>query len=117
MSDASFSLFPRDITVHVPQELLIQQLQEELSSLRNRANQLDIARQGKGDYFAFPGDVGGGTSVSEWKGKLVRAAKHIAQLVREKQQLTELSNRLQAELKQAGKSCIAQSSGRGLDWK
>ncbi|PVD37458.1 hypothetical protein C0Q70_00048 [Pomacea canaliculata] len=84
------------------QELLIQQLQEELSSLRNRANQLDIARQGKGDYFAFPGDVGGGTSVSEWKGKLVRAAKHIAQLVREKQQLTELSNRLQAELKQAG---------------
>ncbi|XP_076459611.1 coiled-coil domain-containing protein 57-like [Babylonia areolata] len=80
------------------QELVIQQLQDELNSLRQR---------GVSAGFNLPDGKGGaggiGTdSAPALRAKLQQAAKHIAQLVKEKQQLLELSNKLRAELKHAG---------------
>ncbi|KAL8592659.1 hypothetical protein ACOMHN_037599 [Nucella lapillus] len=79
------------------QELVIQQLQDELSSLRDRGAGVGFDPSGKGG----PGGTGSDLAPA-LRLKLHHAAKHIAQLVREKQQLLELSNKLRAELKQAG---------------
>ena len=78
---------------------MIQQLQEELKSLRQRGAGLGVDLDGKGGQ----GAAGSGSdSAPGLRAKLHQAAKHIAQLVKEKQQLLELSNKLRAELKQAG---------------
>ncbi|XP_070187035.1 coiled-coil domain-containing protein 57-like isoform X2 [Littorina saxatilis] len=76
------------------QELVIQQLQEELKSSRQRAASAGFE----------PHEAAGTSSdsPSEHKAKLRQAAQLITQLVREKQQLLELSNKLRAELKLAG---------------
>ena len=82
---------------------MIQQLQEELNSLRQRSAGQGFDPQAKGGY----GPAGSGSgSVSELRGKLHQAAKYIAQLAKEKQQLLDLSNKLRAELKQAGRVII-----------
>ena len=55
-------------------------------------------------------DLGSGVSrgvttnatIEQLQHKLKAAAKHIAQLAKEKQQLIEMGNRLRAELKKAG---------------
>jgi hypothetical protein len=72
---------------------VIQQLEGELSGMRQRLTGLGLDSKGDGSAE---------DSASALRSKLHRAAKHIAQLVKEKQQLLELSNKLRAELKQAG---------------
>ncbi|KAK7493273.1 hypothetical protein BaRGS_00015399 [Batillaria attramentaria] len=84
------------------QELVIHQLKEELSSLRQRAAGLGLDPGGKQEHGAARTGFELGGSASELRAKLHKAARHIAQLAREKQQLIELSNKLRAELKQAG---------------
>ena len=48
--------------------------------------------------------------MGELQRRLQQAARHVAQLVKEKQQLLELSNKLRAELNQAGKNLSLVSS-------
>ncbi|XP_060080442.1 coiled-coil domain-containing protein 57-like [Ylistrum balloti] len=77
------------------QELMIQQLEDEISRLRQQAPEqegsVDLGPQGHAKG-----------SVEDLKHKLKGAAKHIAQLAKEKQQLIEMGNRLRADLKKAG---------------
>ena len=78
---------------------MIQQLQEELNSLRQRSASQGFDPQARGSH----GTAGSGSdSVPELRARLHQAAKHVAQLVKEKQQLLDLSNKLRGELKQAG---------------
>eukprot|EP00105_Crassostrea_gigas_P017732 XP_011435624.1 PREDICTED: coiled-coil domain-containing protein 57 [Crassostrea gigas] len=75
------------------QELVIQQLQDEILNLR------------KGATNALTADIAAtnnSSPVQELKSKLKLAAKHIAQLAKERQQLIEMGNKLRAELNKAG---------------
>ena len=80
------------------QELLIQQLQDEIKSLRDQGSDL-----GGG------GDLGGGQGVTtnatiqNLQQKLKNAARKITELAKERQQLIEMGNKLRSELKKAGK--------------
>ncbi|XP_033742493.1 coiled-coil domain-containing protein 57-like isoform X2 [Pecten maximus] len=77
------------------QELMIQQLEDEISRLRQQAPELE------GSVDLGPkGHIKGSTA--DLQHKLKVAAKHIAQLAKEKQQLIEMGNRLRADLKKAG---------------
>ncbi|XP_064640433.1 coiled-coil domain-containing protein 57-like isoform X2 [Lineus longissimus] len=77
------------------QELVIQQLHEELERLRRH-------HAGQDSQLGFDASfksVGHGiTQVTQLRGKLKMAAKHISQLAKEKQQLIEVGNRMRAEL-------------------
>ena len=79
------------------QELLIQQLQDEIKSLRDQGSDL-----GGG------GDLGGGQGVTtnatiqNLQQKLKNAARKITELAKERQQLIEMGNKLRSELKKAG---------------
>ncbi|OWF50285.1 coiled-coil domain-containing protein 57-like [Mizuhopecten yessoensis] len=77
------------------QELMIQQLEDEISRLRQQApvpeGSVDLSWNGPTK-----------NSTVELQAKLKVAAKHIAQLAKEKQQLIEMGNRLRADLKKAG---------------
>ena len=87
---SSFTLFHSHFinnSIFGHQELLIQQLQDQITDLRQRH------LPDSGDASADP---------SELKQKLRQAALFIQQLAREKQQLIEVGNRLRAELVKAG---------------
>lgn len=58
----------------------------------------------KGATNALTADIAATNSspVQELKSKLKLAAKHIAQLAKERQQLIEMGNKLRAELNKAG---------------
>lgn len=77
------------------QELMIQQLEDELSRLRQQAPEpegsVNLSQEGHSKG-----------SAADLHNKLKIAAKHIAQLAKEKQQLIEMGNRLRADLKKAG---------------
>ncbi|XP_022315255.2 coiled-coil domain-containing protein 57-like [Crassostrea virginica] len=75
------------------QELLIQQLQDEILNLRKGAVQ---------NLTADTSSTNDNSPVQELKNKLKLAAKHIAQLARERQQLIEMGNKLRSELNKAG---------------
>ncbi|XP_059165716.1 coiled-coil domain-containing protein 57-like [Physella acuta] len=75
------------------QELYIQQLQSELSQLRQRAVTIEDAR------LDFLGNKLDQSSAGDLKNKLKMAAMKIVQLAKENQQLTESNNRLRMELK------------------
>ena len=93
---------------------MIQQLQEELNSLRQRSAGQGFDPQAKGGH----GPEGSGSdSVSELRGKLHQAAKYIAQLAKEKQQLLDLSNKLRAELKEAGRVIIVTGNSQSCFWR
>lgn len=51
-------------------------------------------------------------SVDNLQQKLKSAAKHIAQLAKERQQLIEICNRLRADLKKAGQLIMAEGDER-----
>lgn len=74
-------------------ELLIQQLQDEILNLRKGAMQ---------NLTADTSATNDNSAVQELKNKLKLAAKHIAQLARERQQLIEMGNKLRSELNKAG---------------
>lgn len=74
------------------QELVIQQLQDEISHLYQQHDHLYGPDKVKD---AAPGDSDGGR-------KLKAALHHIRQLTREKQQLIDLGNRMRAELNKHG---------------
>ncbi|XP_063445953.1 coiled-coil domain-containing protein 57-like [Mytilus trossulus] len=76
------------------QELVIQQLQDEMSRLKQQASHVTSS----GPIRKQSSNV----QVEELQEKLKSAAKHIAQLAKERQQLIEMGNRLRAELKKAG---------------
>ncbi|CAC5378969.1 unnamed protein product [Mytilus coruscus] len=76
------------------QELVIQQLQDEMSRLKQQASHVSSS----GPIRKQSSNV----QVEELHEKLKSAAKHIAQLAKERQQLIEMGNRLRAELKKAG---------------
>lgn len=81
------------------QELFIQQLQDEIERLNKK-----ILSQNNINSNAIGGD---GITINELnyikeiknlKSKLKTLAKHVSQLIQEKQQLIEMSNQLRAEL-------------------
>ena len=80
---------------------MIQQLEDEL--LRARSKQALL-----GDAIPSALEVGRGqglttnAAIEELQQKLRNAARQIAQLAKEKQQLIEMGNRLRAQLKEAG---------------
>jgi len=79
------------------QELMIQQLQDEILSLKQQ-----------GAEFSAPSSAGSDSGppsnqVRALQSKLRNAARKITELAREKQLLIEMGNKLRAELKQAGK--------------
>ena len=79
-------------------ELLIQQLQDEILNLRKGAVQ---------NLTADTSATNDNSPVQELKNKLKLAAKHIAQLARERQQLIEMGNKLRAELNKAGTASVS----------
>ena len=79
-------------------ELLIQQLQDEILNLRKGAMQ---------NLTADTSATNDNSAVQELKNKLKLAAKHIAQLARERQQLIEMGNKLRAELNKAGTASVS----------
>ncbi|XP_052770763.1 coiled-coil domain-containing protein 57-like isoform X1 [Mya arenaria] len=81
------------------QELLIQQLQGEILSLKQHGAQFP---GGGGSESGDSGAVGHSNQVHALHGKLKNAARKITELAREKQQLIEMGNKLRAELKRAG---------------
>lgn len=84
------------------QELVIQQLQDEILNIRKGGNQgsgTKGSNQGSGTNDAVTND---NAAIQELKNKLKLAAKHIAQLARERQQLIEMGNKMRAELNKAG---------------
>ncbi|KAK3090504.1 hypothetical protein FSP39_012356 [Pinctada imbricata] len=86
------------------QELVIQQLQDEIMSLRQGG--LPSASLSK------PQDTN--STVRELQQKLKTAARHIAQLAKERQQLIEMGNRLRADMKKAGmKPTSVPTGGKG----
>ncbi|KAJ8319441.1 hypothetical protein KUTeg_004532 [Tegillarca granosa] len=78
------------------QELVIQQLQDEIMRLKQAGHvtESEPIRKSKG--------FDSNTNVENLQQKLKSAAKHIAQLAKERQQLIEICNRLRADLKKAG---------------
>ncbi len=88
---------------------MIQQLQEELlqlSKLQLRGEQLDSSRLPLSDSLYPDKGTSDTKIVARLKGKLQTAARHIATLAREKQQLIEVGNRLRAELKKHGMTSV-----------
>lgn len=77
------------------QELVIQQLQDEISRLKQQGSHVTTSGPMKKQSSS-------NVHVEELQEKLKSAAKHIAQLAKERQQLIEMGNRLRAELKKAG---------------
>ncbi|XP_041363903.1 coiled-coil domain-containing protein 57-like [Gigantopelta aegis] len=81
------------------QELMIQQLEDELLRFRTKPTLL-------GDCVPTEVNRGQGlttnAAIEELQHKLRNAARQIAQLARDKQQLIEMGNRLRAQLKEAG---------------
>ncbi|XP_062605506.1 coiled-coil domain-containing protein 57-like [Saccostrea cucullata] len=75
------------------QELVIQQLQDEILNLRKGVIQASTTESAT---------TGNSAVVQELKNKLKLAAKHIAQLAKERQQLIEMGNKLRAELNKEG---------------
>jgi hypothetical protein len=73
----------------VLQELVIQQLQDEILNIKKGGNQSN-------------GVTNDNEVIWELKNKLKLAAKHIAQLAKERQQLIEMGNKMRAELNKAG---------------
>ncbi|XP_060556177.1 coiled-coil domain-containing protein 57-like [Ruditapes philippinarum] len=79
------------------QELLIQQLQDEIMSLKKQgaefmSNEHDDGRHGQNK----------GSQVQALQQKLRNAARKIMELAKEKQQLIEMGNKLRSELKNSG---------------
>jgi predicted RNase H-like nuclease (RuvC/YqgF family) len=77
--------------------LLIQQLQDEIMSLKKQgaefmSNEHDDGRHGQNK----------GSQVQALQQKLRNAAKKIMELAKEKQQLIEMGNKLRSELKNSG---------------
>ena len=76
--------------------MVIQQLQDEIARWKQQASHVIpsglMTKQSSSNAH-----------VDELQEKLRSAAKHIAQLAKERQQLIEMGNRLRAELKKAGK--------------
>ncbi|XP_078509887.1 coiled-coil domain-containing protein 57 [Lissotriton helveticus] len=87
--------------VVVKHSSVIKQLQEEILRLREKCNS-----QGSGDASQPPLDY----SVHTLHTKLRQAARRIARLSQEKEQLIDLGNRLRAELVSAGREGLAPSS-------
>ena len=70
---------------------MIKQLQDEVCNLRPLAGCAGTRCSDSIDQVGF-------NSAADLRGKLHRAARHITQLVRERQQLLELSNKLRSKL-------------------
>lgn len=78
------------------QELFIQQLQDEIQRLNEKLiNRSD--NSGKVDGVTI-NEIEYMKEIKSLKGKLKGLAKHLSQLIHEKQQLIEMSNQLRAEL-------------------
>ena len=84
----------------IGQELVIQQLQDEIMGLRQGSSSVVQPGLGPSVPLGKPGDTS--STVKELQQKLKTAAKHIAQLARERQQLIEMGNKLRADMKNAG---------------
>ena len=80
---------------------MIQQLQDEIMGLRQGSSSAVQSGLGPSVPPGKPGDTN--STVNELQQKLKTAAKHIAQLARERQQLIEMGNKLRADMKNAGK--------------
>ncbi|XP_074647544.1 coiled-coil domain-containing protein 57-like [Tubulanus polymorphus] len=95
ISDLKMKLAAKNPSINFgAQELVIQQLEDELSRLRHRHGLHSAAAGGSGTAAQ--------NTVVQLQDKLRSAAKHIHQLAKEKQQLIEISNRMRSELVRAG---------------
>ena len=88
-----------DLLLQFFQELLIQQLQDEIRSLRQQGADFS----GGADLSGAQGTTTN-TAIQSLQQKLKHAAKKITELAKERQQLIEMGNKLRAELKRAGKT-------------
>ena len=80
------------------QELFIQQLQDEIQRLNEKLiNRSEHDRSDKVDGVTIS-EIGYIREIKSLKTKLKTIAKHLSQLIHEKQQLIEMSNQLRAEL-------------------
>ncbi|KAL5018722.1 hypothetical protein ScPMuIL_004444 [Solemya velum] len=77
------------------QELVIQQLQNEILRLRQKSECLQDGMSGLADHGGR--GVTTNATIGELQAKLRTAAKHIAHLAKERQQLIEIGNKLRAE--------------------
>ena len=82
------------------QELFIQQLQDEIQRLNEKLINKSDRDGGKVDGVTVT-EIGYVNEIKSLKGKLKSLAKHLSQLIHEKQQLIEMSNQLRGELEKS----------------